>query len=381
MIEDQRSSVVEARAPLARPLFLADVADSRSNNFRIVRHLAAAVVIVAHSFGLLTPASAPVGLLGQISGAASALAVDVFFIASGFLVARSLLLRGDLTDFAASRILRIYPALIVLAFLTAFVLGPIVTALPLRAYLSIKAVYSFAFLDSIMIIPHYFRYQLPGVFTMLDSRFGDTVNGSLWTLPWELWMYCSLAALFKLRALNKLPLAFGLGIVSLLFAAAPQGWTAYVSEAEIAVRFLAFFYSGVALFVLRNYVALTPRTLLVATAAFALTWWLFGRPVLLPQWLGYIVLYGVYQPGLVVGRWSEGADYSYGLYIYAYPVQQTLIWATGMTSPVLHIAASFAITLMFAMLSWHFIEQPALRLKQRLRACAPARPGSAKALG
>ena len=367
---------------MTRALRLADVADSRSNNFRIVRHLAAAAVIVAHSFGLLTPASVPVGLLGQITGPMAALAVDVFFIASGFLVARSLLLRGELADFAVSRILRIYPALIVLAFLTAFVLGPIVTALPLREYFSIKAVYSFAILDSIMIIPHYFRYQLPGVFTMLDSRFGDTVNGSLWTLPWELWMYCSLAVLFKLRALNKLPLAILLAIVSLLFAAIPEGWTAHVSEAEIAVRFVAFFYSGVALFVFRSYVPLTPRVLLVTTVALALSWWLFGRPVLLPQWLGYIVLYGVYHPRLVIRRWSEGADYSYGLYIYAYPVQQTLIWATEMKSPLLHIAASLVITLGFAMLSWHFIEEPALKLKNRLRTrTAASRHRPAEATG
>ena len=72
---------------------------------------------------------------------------------------------------------------------------------------------------------------------------------------------------------------------------------------------------------------------------------------------------------------SDGPDYSYGLYIFAYPVQQTLIWGTGMTSPALHIAASLAITLMLAMLSWHFIEEPALRLKDRFRARGSVGPG------
>ena len=64
---------------------------------------------------------------------------------------------------------------------------------------------------------------------------------------------------------------------------------------------------------------------------------------------------------------SDGPDYSYGLYIFAYPVQQTLIWATGMKSAPLHIAASLAVTLVIAGLSWHFIEEPALRLKDRFR--------------
>lgn len=64
---------------------------------------------------------------------------------------------------------------------------------------------------------------------------------------------------------------------------------------------------------------------------------------------------------------SDGPDYSYGLYIFAYPVQQTLIWATGMTSAPLHIAASLVVTLGIAALSWHFVEEPALRLKERLR--------------
>ena len=276
---------------------LADVADSRSNNFRIARHLAAASVIVAHSFGLLTPAAEAAGQAWQIARSASALAVDVFFIASGLLVGRSLLVRGDLRDFVASRVLRIYPALIVLAFLTAFVLGPIVTILPLREYFSIKAVYSFAILDSIMLIPNYFRYQLPGVFTTLDSHFGDTVNGSLWTLPWELWMYCSLIVLFKLRALGAVPLAILAAAASVAFALTPGAGFVYENNAHIAIRFVAFFYSGVALYVFRRHVPLTPRTLAATTAAFALTWWLAGDPVLLPQWLGYAVYTSPTTPG------------------------------------------------------------------------------------
>lgn len=348
-------------------LMLADVADSRSNNFRIIRHLAAASVVVAHSFGLLTPAAEAAGKAWQIARPASALAVDVFFVASGFLVGRSLLVRGDLKDFVASRVLRIYPALIVLALLTAFVLGPIVTVLPLREYFRIKAVYSFAILDSIMLIPHYFRYQLPGVFTTLNSQFGDTVNGSLWTLPWELWMYCSLIVLFKLRAFGAIPFGIIVAAASVAFALIPGAGFVYENNAHIAVRFVAFFYSGVALYVYRRYVPLTPGVLAAATAVLALSWWLAGEPVLLPQWLGYAVLYVAYHPRLVVKRWSNGADYSYGLYIFAYPVQQTLIWATGMTSPPLHIAASLAVTLLIAALSWHFIEEPALRLKERFR--------------
>ena len=352
---------------MASKLTLADVADSRSNNFRIVRHLAAASVIVAHSFGLLTPAAEAAGKAWQIARPASALAVDVFFVASGFLVGRSLLVRGDLKDFVASRVLRIYPALIVLALLTAFVLGPIVTVLPLREYFGIKAVYSFAILDSIMLIPGYFRYQLPGVFTTLDSHFGDTVNGSLWTLPWELWMYCSLVVLYKLRVLGPVPLAILAAAVSVAFALTPGAGFVYENNWHIAVRFVAFFYSGVALYVYRRHVPLTPAVFAGATALFGLTWWLAGEPVLLPQWLGYTVLFFTYHPRLVVKRLIDGPDYSYGLYIFAYPVQQTLIWATGITSAPLHIAASLVVTLGFAALSWHFIEEPALRLKERLR--------------
>ena len=357
---------------MARTLVLADVADSRSNNFRIVRHLAAASVIVAHSFGLLTPAAEAAGKAWQIARPASALAVDVFFVASGFLVGRSLLVRSDLKDFVASRVLRIYPALIVLALLTAFVLGPIVTVLPLREYFRIKAVYSFAILDSIMLIPGYFRYQLPGVFTTLDSHFGDTVNGSLWTLPWELWMYCSLIVLFKLRAFGAIPFGIIVAAASVAFALIPGAGFVFANNAHIAIRFVAFFYSGVALYVYRRHIPLTVGILAAATATFALSWGLAGEPVLLPQWLGYTVLFLTYHPRLVVKCLSEGADYSYGLYIFAYPVQQTLIWATGMTSAPLHIAASLAVTLFIAALSWHFIEEPALRLKERFRKRAAA---------
>ena len=93
--------------------------------------------------------------------AAALMAVNVFFVASGFLFGRSLLVRGEVLDFIVSRLLRIYPALIVLAFLTAFALGPIVTTFSLRDYLSIRAVYSFAIFYTITIISHHFVISYP----------------------------------------------------------------------------------------------------------------------------------------------------------------------------------------------------------------------------
>ena len=352
---------------MAGHLVLAAVADSRRNNFRLIRHIAATAVIFVHSFMVLTPAASPVGWAWKISEPGAGIAVDVFFVASGFLVARSLLRRGDVLDYVLSRSLRIYPALVVVVWLTAFVLGPAVTSLPLAQYFATKSVYGYVFYDSLMWFPNRFRYQLPGVFTGLGSMAGDTVNASLWTLPWEVCMYASLLVLYKLRAL-RLPIqaAFLLSL-GLLYAAEAAEWISLGVWASLAVRFAVFFYTGVALYSFRQWVPLTHALMIAATTVFAATWWLFGAAVLLPFWLGYAVLYFAYHPALVIDRWCEGPDFSYGLYIYAYPIQQTLVWAFQPTSLPLFIAVVLALTTLVAMASWYLIEAPALALKARIR--------------
>lgn len=345
---------------------LATLADSRRNNLRIVRLVAATAVIFAHSYGLNLGLAAEQGeLLAALTGVDSgSLAVDVFFIASGFLVGRSIIRSGDAVDFALSRALRIYPGLIVAVVLLAFVLGPITTTLSAGAYFHDQWLYRFLVFNGTMVRPQLFVPGLPGVFAHLP--YPGVVDGSLWTLPWELWMYLSLLGLFMVRALGRAYVGIGLAIGAAYFAVALHLWSPG-PLVGVAVRFLAFFHAGVAAYRFRERITLSWPILSGFSFAMLVVGLATQSTLLLPLWLAYTVLFVAYYPPLVVERWCDGPDYSYGIYIYAYAVQQTLVWRFGPQAVFPSFLLAWGLTMPFAILSWHFVEKPALTLKARLR--------------
>jgi peptidoglycan/LPS O-acetylase OafA/YrhL len=350
---------------LASALF-SGLVDSRKNNVRILRLFAASAVIMSHSILVLSRDPLREHPSYPLFGELAANAVNLFFVLSGFLVARGLLERRDVVDYLLSRVLRIHPALIVNVCLTAFVMGPLVTTLPLQAYFATKSVYGFAVYEGLAFTPFHIRSELPGVFTQLTAITGATVNGSLWTLPWEVWMYGILLLAWQLRLLGRpFPLIF-LAALS-CYAAMVLGWHSFGEMGDIAVRFVAFFYSGVALYRFRDRIPLGPVLYCAATAVFVLVSWATHSWLLMPLWLAYSVAFLGYHPRLVLERLSDGPDYSYGIYIYAYPVQQLLVLWLHPQSVPLHVGLTLAFTLPLAMLSWHLVEAPALAVKRLLR--------------
>lgn len=341
-------------------------AKSKENNFRVIRHIAAAVVIFSHAFivneGMET-ASVREPLKAMFGISIGEIAVDVFFVVSGFLVTHSLVSRGSLGDFFLSRALRIYPALIVLALLSAFVLGPLTTDLSLSDYFSRRAVYGFAILDSLMLTPIHIRFGLPGVFTSLP--YPDVVNASLWTLPWELWMYWMLAALF-VTGLIRRPLLWAVPIY-IAYVSAQFGFLNASELTLVMIRFLAFFYAGAVLSMYRDRISLSPAFLITVLVAFCIGTWWSRNAFLLPPLIAYWVIFLAYYPSWVARKFSHGADLSYGIYIFAYPIQQLLVWGFGPHDPYLHSVVALALTLIPAYLSWTFVESPCIELKKRFR--------------
>jgi len=152
------------------------------NNLDALRLFAAMLVLVGHSYifmGVTDPiflAAVPLGPLG----------VSIFFVISGYLVSESWDRDPDAVRFLARRALRIVPGLAVCIFLTAFLLGPALTTLPLSAYFKHPTVW-----DYLYNIGLYISYSLPGVFE--KNRIAHSVNGSLWSLPVEFLLYLVVA--------------------------------------------------------------------------------------------------------------------------------------------------------------------------------------------
>lgn len=291
--------------------------------------------------------------------------VPAFFALSGFLVLGSALRLQATSTFLAHRALRIFPALAVEVSLSALLLGPLFTTLPLNQY----------FLD-----PQFFRYfanalgfvtyQLPGVFE--SNPAAGIVNANLWTLPSEFYCYVIIAALLLTKIVHH-RLFFAIGLIAITVGLASAhflfGISAPTKGHYPAHLIVYYFFVGTFFFHYRQYipvnVGLFLACLVVAyiglsfeslayLAAFPLTYCTisFGL-VRLPK------------PELI----SRG-DYSYGIYLYSFPIAQAYIALFPQLKghDLLLILLSGISSCVFAALSWHLIEERMLALKQHLPA-------------
>lgn len=340
---------------------------SRSSTLNLVRLVAAYAVLFSHSFALLglpQPQVAPGVDLGVF-------AVLVFFVISGYLVWISWERASSPASYAANRFLRIYPALAVNVLVTAIVLGPMLTTLSFDRYFGGAHFWQFL-IDNLK--PWGFYLHLPGVFE--SNPFPRTVNGSLWTISYEILMYAIVFGVGLLGAARKPALAWA---VFALFAAmhvllAIEGrWATLGIRGEanyMGFRFdylgllAPFFWSGALYAIHRHRIRL--RGWIAALAAAAMLAASTSSAFVPVAWvaLPYLVLYVGFAPPLQ--RMPESRnDYSYGVYLYAWPVQQVVV-SFGMSPDqwALSLALTTVLTFALAMLSWHFVEARALALKK-----------------
>jgi peptidoglycan/LPS O-acetylase OafA/YrhL len=345
---------------------------SRANNFDALRLLAAAAVIFSHSF-LLSAGRQDDEPLMRLTGSQTILGlvgVFVFFIISGFLVTQSFETTASAPRFLAKRALRIYPALAVCLLLCTFALGPALSALPLADYLASPGTRDFLLSNLVLAVEH---NSLPGL-RFTGFGIGSIVDGPLWSLPCEAAMYLMVLLLGTLRLL-RLPLLlalFALGLARLWLDAPLNAW---LGGAGALARFagdtswlLAFFVAGMILYKLQHLHIFDARLAALALAGLVASVPLQLFVPLFPLFGGYLVIYVALAPWLPPLPAARCGDLSYGLYIYGWPVQQTLLFlASGALVWWQLFPLSLAAAAAIAGVSWHGIERPALRLKPRPR--------------
>jgi peptidoglycan/LPS O-acetylase OafA/YrhL len=342
---------------------LAERVGSRQNNFNALRLTAAVMVLVSHCFALT---NRPEPLASISNESMGELGVSIFFAISGFLIARSWSGDAVLSRFAAKRVLRLMPGLIVAVLVTALVLGPAVTSLSPSGYFGDTGVYSYIVKNSLL---YTVNGHLPEVFG--HNVYPAAVNGSLWTLPVEALAYVAAAVLGLMGALRgraALPaLSF---IVLLALSTPPLSVTAIQTSGPVGghlglVLYLgALFNGGFLLYVLREHVVLRwdiAALLLAAWIATANSDWM--HPVALVA-LPYLVLVLAYRTPRWVSAVTRPGDLSYGIYVYAFPAQQlaSYLWGPGL-APGTMLALVAVPVYLIALASWHLVEAPALRLK------------------
>jgi len=355
----------------------------RANNFDALRLFAAISVIFSHSFLiaegtqnrewliLLTGNQCILGLTG----------VFIFFAISGFLVTQSFEQTPNRLHFLAKRALRIFPGLFVATLLSAFILGPLVTTLPLGAYLSRAEPYSYVLGNTLL---DQTVHELPGV-RFVDNPVGLEINGSLWTLRYEFVMYLMvliLGVLRRVKVRTLLPL-LGFGMVCLYSNMLDEfekwGWFFQVFSGWGWL--VGFFAAGMILYKLRHTGVFDGRVALLALAGLALSVPLRQFITFFPLFGCYLALWLALNPHLPVIPAARFGDLSYGLYIYGWPVEEAVMWISGGRAPwwqVFLVALPAASAMAF--LSWHLVERPMLRLKPgSRRAAMPYAPAAQRA--
>jgi peptidoglycan/LPS O-acetylase OafA/YrhL/predicted O-methyltransferase YrrM len=366
---------------------LSDTGRAR-NNFDLLRLFAAIFVVFEHSFALLKiPAPFP-----HIEGMSwGFVGVLIFFSISGFLVSRSWSRNPHLIPFAVKRALRIMPALIVVLLASALILGPLVTIEPTRAYLDDPGTKAYMINNTMM----QSDYDLPGVF--LHNVYPLAVNGSLWTLPLEIKAYVFVALIGLLGLLTRFRIAL-VGLAALVLLTCVDALRSSIPGANHFVASLvdiqaspelvhltklgtytlyadmfAAFVIAATIFSLRRWISIRWEFAALAGVVFGILVFMGGpAPLIGAVALGpYVVLYLAYRTTSFFRLPNRFGDYSYGIYIYAFPIQQTLSSVLHTTSGWLVFGIVMPITSLAAVLSWHWIERPALKIKSKLVGAEP----------
>ncbi|MGQ7297585.1 acyltransferase family protein [Quadrisphaera sp. KR29] len=345
-----------ARSARRGPRVLAEAYDPRRNAFDVVRLVLAGTVAVTHAMELALGWQPRIGRTDV-----SALAVDGFFVLSGFLITASWLRLGSLPRFAWHRALRILPGFWACLLLTALVVAPLVAVLGGG---SARDVLQGPDSAATYVLHNAGLFMAQFEVTGLPASAPDRVlNGSLWTLFYEALCYAAVAGLGAVGLLRSRPVLVVAAVAVLqLLTAAQEATGAALLPGENLPRLLLLFALGAAAQLLAERVPVTPAALVVAGVT------LLGGLLLLEDYRA------VGAPGLALLLLAVAArlpwrprlrrDLSYGTYVWHWPVA-LLVLSTplaGAPFPVV-LAVVLAATALAALASWHLVEAPALRLK------------------
>lgn len=339
---------------------LGDLASRRNNHFNLIRMIAAIAVLISHCYPLSQGSNAAEPLAAWFGLSLGELAVITFFCVSGFFISLSRDRAPGTISFFTARFLRIYPGLTLALVLIVFLIGPIFTTLGTQEYFRSGAIYSYL---SNNLTLFKMQFQLPGLF---EDNPWPGINGSLWTLFYEVTLYVVVGGLGVVGCYGNghrfagFLLMYAAAYVAFKVVSIQTVWLGDMHRVQYFFKWVIPFVLGVSLYRYRHhiqhrFIGFLP---LAALAAWSYeTPWFFECFVL--AW-GYLIFYLGFASHPLVERYNRLGDYSFGVYLYAFPVQEILAHQFKGIGPISMMLATFPVALVAAVLSWHFIEKPAI---------------------
>lgn len=337
---------------------LNNILKRENNNFELLRLIAAAAVIIGHA-GHITGDANSRDLVLQLLhfDYSGSLAVKFFFLLSGLVVTNSWLANPELGRFIAARVARVFPALIVVLLLSAYVMGPLMTSQPVWAYMANHETFNYVARNALLNT----NFILPGVF---ESAPDHGVNGSIWTIPMEFFCYLVLAIVGAL-GLTRNKVLFSLVIVTLAAAALidPSAISKLHLPQESAPMFF-YFALGALLATWKDIIVLNHNTVIgLAIAAYV-----FRDTAPMP----YLTCTAIFACAIWLAttapilRLRLPGDFSYGIYLFGWPIQQLVHAAFPNMSAVGNWTNALVISTCFGALSWYLVEKPSIRLGKKV---------------
>jgi len=349
------------------------------NNFDVIRFLLASAVILCHSFVIYYgnepfKKTDPFMVLSQEQISLGSVAVNFFFIISGFLIVKSFEYSKTYRQYFSKRILRIYPGFVVAFLLSIFIAGFIAQVKHNSVSDYLQYLHD---LHMKKLLMNLVTLQLPPLDYLYfkDLPVGG-LNSSLWTIQFEFICYLivPLLAFLGFFKRNWLFLVAFIAAYLLLFFQGIGYVMPYKNNQSLFLgnpfffpRFITYFFSGACFYIYRNKIVKT-RLLTVAAFACAISSFIWIKCVdqVLPLAGTYLLFYIAYHPRLQFSQFSRKGDYSYGLYLYGWPIQQVVMYfLTSYLNPfrLFFIATPLALACAYA--SWHLVEKRFVYFRKR----------------
>jgi peptidoglycan/LPS O-acetylase OafA/YrhL len=346
----------------------------KANNFDAIRLFLALAVVYSHSYSFYfgNESAEVFHVVTNGMRTAGGLAVQCFFIISGFLILHSYVRSRSLGDYLLKRVRRIHPGFIVAVIFSGLVIVPVFSDLG-------ASLITARYIGSLLLNAVILRFHTPSDVTFMANPYPGAVNGSLWSIPFEFWCYLGLAGLgivgaVKLRwtVVVLLIAVVGTRVFLDLTGRKPGGGLVgqIIGWPYLWFAVLPCFLLGMIVYLYRDSIPRSRWLFLAACVVPLGVAWGTGREwcmtAVSPICMSYCVFYVAFGAHVRLHSFGRYGDFSYGTYLYAFPLQQATmaLLGTRISFPV-YLVLCVIVSLLAGITSWYLVERRFLPTSRR----------------